>query len=151
MSGNRRRKRYISFVCALLLSACLFSACGQDPGSAAEEIKEEEKEIMDYEQISQEEAKSIMDARDDIVILDVREQDEFDAGHIAGAVLLPYTKVDELAEDMLPDKDVTILVYCRSGRRSKIAARSLAELGYSDVREFGGIIEWPYGTTAGDD
>ncbi len=98
-----------------------------------------------YVQISQEEAKSIMDSREDIVILDVREQDEYDAGHIPGAILMPYTR----AEELLGDKSQTILVYCRSGRRSKIAAQSLADMGYTDIREFGGIIDWPYETTAG--
>ena len=88
-----------------------------------------------------------MDSGEDIVILDVREQDEYDKGHIPGAILLPYTRVEEQAEAMLPDKDKTILVYCRTGRRSKIAAQSLADLGYKDVREFGGILDWPYETT----
>ena len=143
--GNR--KQYILAACALFLFTCLFSGCGKEPEKAAEEATEEGK-VMVYEEISQEEAKDIMDTRDDIVILDVREQDEYDAGHIPGAVLLPYTRVDELAESMLPDKDRTILVYCRTGRRSKIAAQSLAELGYSDVLEFGGILNWPYETVS---
>ena len=72
------------------------------------------------------------------------EQEEYDAGHIPGAVLLPYTQIEEKAEQMLPDKAQLILVYCRSGRRSKIAAEALAELGYTNIREFGGIIDWPY-------
>lgn len=97
-----------------------------------------------YQQISQQEAKRMMDEESDFLILDVREADEFAEGHIANALQLSYTKVDELAEAMLPDKNRTILVYCRSGRRSKIAAQALAELDYTDVREFGGIIDWPY-------
>ena len=97
-----------------------------------------------YQQITQDEAKKIMDSGDEHIILDVREQDEFDAGHIPGAILLPYTEIESKAEKMLPDKDKQILVYCRSGRRSKIAAESLAKLGYTNIKEFGGIIDWPY-------
>lgn len=106
--------------------------------------EEEEKEM--YEQITQEEAKSIMDSTEDVIILDAREQNEYDEGHIANAILLPYTEIEDKAEEVLPDKEALILVYCRSGRRSKIAAESLAELGYTNVKEFGGIIDWKYGT-----
>ena len=97
-----------------------------------------------YEQITAEDAKKIMDSGEEHIILDTREQDEFDEGHIPGAILIPYTEIENKAEEMLPDKDKLILVYCRSGRRSKIAAASLAKLGYTNVKEFGGIIDWPY-------
>ncbi|MBQ9129450.1 MAG: rhodanese-like domain-containing protein [Clostridia bacterium] len=80
------------------------------------------------------------------IVLDVREQSEYDEGHIENALLLPYTEIDRRAEQVLPDKDALILVYCRSGRRSKIGAQSLADLGYTNVKEFGGIIDWQYGT-----
>ena len=97
-----------------------------------------------YEQITAEEAKKIMDSGEEHIILDTREQDEFDEGHIPGAIQIPYTEIENEAEEMLPDKDKLILVYCRSGRRSKIAAESLAKLGYTNIKEFGGIIDWPY-------
>ena len=97
-----------------------------------------------YEQITPEEAKKIMDSGEEHIILDTREQDEFNEGHIAGAILIPYTEIENKAEEMLPDKDKLILVYCRSGRRSKIAAENLVKLGYTNVKEFGGIIDWPY-------
>ena len=97
-----------------------------------------------YEQITQEEAKKIMDSGEEHIVLDVREQDEFDEGHIPNAILIPYTEIDAKAEGILTDKDAQILVYCRSGRRSKIAAESLANLGYTNVKEFGGIIDWEY-------
>ena len=97
-----------------------------------------------YEQITAEEAKKIMDSGEEHIILDTREQDEFDEGHIPGAILIPYTEIENKAEEMLPDKDKLILVYCRSRRRSKIAAESLAKFGYTNVKEFGGIIDWPY-------
>ena len=97
-----------------------------------------------YEQITAEEAKKIMNSGEEHIILDTREQDEFDEGHIPGAILIPYTEIENKAEAMLPDKDKLILVYCRSGRRSKIAAESLVKLGYTNVKEFGGIIDWSY-------
>lgn len=97
-------------------------------------------------QITAEEAKEIMDSAEDYVLLDVREQDEFAEGHIEGAILIPYGSIDTRAESELPDKEQTILVYCRSGRRSAIAAEALVSLGYTDVRDFGGILDWPYET-----
>ena len=97
-----------------------------------------------YEQITPEEAKKIMDSGEEHIILDTREQDEFDEGHIPGAILIPYTEIENKAIELIPDKDKLILVYCRTGRRSKIAAESLAKLGYTNVKEFGGIIDWPY-------
>ena len=85
-----------------------------------------------------------MDSGEEHIVLDTREQDEFDEGHIPGAILIPYTEIENKAEEMLTDKDKLILVYCRSGRRSKIAAESLSKLGYTNVKEFGGIIDWTY-------
>ena len=99
-----------------------------------------------YKQISQAQAKEIMDTRSDYILLDVRTEKEFAAGHIKGAILIPDYEIRLRAEKELPDKAKTILVYCRSGRRSKLAAQDLAELGYTDVLEFGGIIDWKYGT-----
>ena len=94
--------------------------------------------------ITAQEAKQLMDTQEGYIILDVREQEEFDQGHIPGAILIPYTQIEEMAPQMLPDKEQLILVYCRSGRRSKIAAEALVELGYTNIREFGGILDWPY-------
>ena len=94
--------------------------------------------------ITAQEAKEIMDTEEGYIILDVREQDEYDVCHIPGAILIPYTQIEDKADEMLPDKDQLILVYCRSGRRSKIAAEAMAQLGYTNIREFGGIIDWPY-------
>ena len=94
--------------------------------------------------ITAQEAKVIMESSEGYVILDVRTQEEFDQGHIPGAILIPDTEVAERAEEVLTDKDQLILVYCRSGRRSKLAAEALVELGYTNIKEFGGIIDWPY-------
>ena len=98
-----------------------------------------------YQQITQEEAKEMMDTME-VIVLDVREQEEFDAGHIAGAVLLPVGTITEAtAAAVIPEPDSVVLVYCRSGNRSKTASSALVELGYTNVYEFGGIITWPYG------
>ena len=140
-------------LCIISVLLCiLLTACGDDSsigiiggadGPTSIIVAEKGEKAM-YEQITAEEAKKIMDSGEDHIVLDTREQDEFDEGHIPGAILIPYTEIDNKAEEMLPDKDKLILVYCRSGRRSKIAAESLAKLGYTNVKEFGGIIDWPY-------
>ena len=97
-----------------------------------------------YQQVDAETAKELMDTEDDYVILDARTQAEYDEGHIPGAILIPHDTVATAAEDALPDKDQLILVYCRSGNRSKQASQALVDLGYTNVIEFGGINNWPY-------
>ena len=97
-----------------------------------------------YRQITAKQAKEIMDTEKEYVIVDARTQEEFALGHIEGAICFPYEDVKEKAHVVLPEKDQLILIYCRSGRRSKIAAEILCELGYTNVNEFGGIIDWPY-------
>lgn len=99
---------------------------------------------LTYEQITPEAAKALMDTEQDYVIIDARTEAEFAEGHIAGAILIPEYEIAERAEGELPHKDQLILVYCRSGRRSKIASQILVFLGYTNVKEFGGIIDWPY-------
>ncbi|MBO5169550.1 MAG: rhodanese-like domain-containing protein [Oscillospiraceae bacterium] len=99
---------------------------------------------MVFLNIAAEEAKKLMDSEEGCIILDVRTREEYDQGHIPGAVLIPNTEIEAKAADLLPDKEQLILVYCRSGRRSKLAAQSLADLGYTNIREFGGILDWPY-------
>lgn len=118
-----------------LLAAALFVGCGQT---------EKETQEAAYMNITAEEAKRIMDDTEGYLILDVRAQEEYDEGHIPGAVVIPHTEVEARAEAELPDKEQVILVYCRSGRRSKLAAQALADLGYTNVKEFGGILDWPY-------
>ena len=97
-----------------------------------------------YEQITAEQAKNIMDTERDYVIIDARTEDEFTEGHIENAILIPEYEIKDRAQKELPDKEQLILVYCRSGRRSKIASEELVKLGYTNVKEFGGIIDWPY-------
>ena len=140
-------------LCIISSVLCIFlTACGNDTnigiiggadGPTSIIIAEKGEKAM-YEQITAEEAKKIMDSGEEHIILDTREQDEYDAGHIPNAILIPYTEIETKAEEMLPDKDKLILVYCRSGRRSKIASESLVKLGYTNVKEFGGIINWSY-------
>ena len=117
------------------LAVMLLTACGQ--------ANENPKEAI-YMNINAEEAKKIMDTESGYVILDVRTQEEYDEAHIPGAIVIPNTEIEARAESELPDKDQMILVYCRSGRRSKLAADILVELGYTNIYEFGGIIDWPY-------
>ena len=119
----------------LLLAVMLLTACGQD--------KENDQGAV-YMNITAEEAKQIMDSEEGYIILDVRTREEYDQGHIPGAIVIPHEEIAEKAEDVLTDKDQLILVYCRSGRRSKIAAEALVELGYTNIKEFVGIIDWPY-------
>lgn len=97
-----------------------------------------------YEQISQIEAKNIMDTELDFIILDVRTEEEFEEGHIENAILIPDYEIATKAEEILLDKNQLILVYCRSGNRSKNASQVLVDLGYTNVKEFGGIIDWEY-------
>ena len=96
----------------------------------------------DYTRISQEEAKEMMARDDGHVIVDVRRQDEYDAGHIPGAILIPNETIGSDSPEALPDYDQIILVYCRSGNRSKQASEKLAAMGYKNVYEFGGINSW---------
>ena len=140
-------------LCIISVLLCiLLTACGDDSsigiiggadGPTSIIVAENGEKAM-YEQITPQEAKRIMDSGEKHIVLDTREQDEFDEGHIPGAILIPYTEIENKAEEIIPDKDKLILVYCRSGRRSKIAAESLAKIGYTNVKEFGGIIDWPY-------
>ena len=105
--------------------------------------QKQEEAVMTYEQISPQEAKARMDKETDVIILDVRTQEEYDSGHIKNAVCLPNEEI--LSEpEILPDKSQQIMVYCRSGNRSKQAAQRLADMGYENVLEFGGILDWPY-------
>ncbi len=105
--------------------------------------QKQEDAVMTYEQVSPQKAKERMEEEKDVIILDVRTQEEYDSGHIENAVCLPNE--DIISEpDILPDKDQEILVYCRSGNRSRQAAKKLADMGYGNVLEFGGILDWPY-------
>ena len=126
-------KRNKQFLIMLLTLALPFGCVGCSDGGSAT-----------YDQISGAEAKALMDSESGYIIIDARTQEEYNEGHIPGAILIPYGELADRAEKELPDKDQLILVYCRSGRRSKIAAEELVKLGYTNVKEFGGIIDWEY-------
>ena len=128
-------KKVKGLIIMLLISLSLFgmTACDGENGKAST-----------YEQITAEQAKTIMDTEKDYVIIDARTEEEFAEGHIENAILIPEYEIKDRAEKELPDKEQLILIYCRSGRRSKIASEELVKLGYTNVKEFGGIIDWPY-------
>ena len=131
-----KRKNFAAWALLLFLIVSL-AGCGSR--------EEDAKNTASYQQITAKEAKSMMDEQPDAVILDVREQDEYDAGHIPGAVLLPVGTInEETAASAIPEKDTVVLVYCRSGNRSKTASQALVDLGYTQIYEFGGIKDWPY-------
>lgn len=100
-----------------------------------------------YKTLTPQQAKQRMEQNDKIVVLDVRTQEEFAAGHIPGAVLLPVDLIEAKSEEVakvLPDKDAEILVYCRSGKRAHRASQALADMGYTNIEHIGGIMDWPY-------
>lgn len=135
-------KKIIHTITVIILTAAVLAGCIQKTNK--EQTEATQVNIGTYYQISQDEAKRIMDEESDYIIVDAREQSEYDEGHIKGAIVIPYTEIEQKAEELLPNKTQLILVYCRSGRRSKIAAQSLANMGYKNVKEFGGIIDWQY-------
>lgn len=132
--GSYMKKLII--VCLTILCSVNISGCEAIP---------EEKVENTYTQINAEQAKRIMDENTDYIILDVRTQAEYDTGHIAGALLLPNENIGTEDIEMLPDKAQLILIYCRSGNRSKQASEKLVKLGYTSIYEFGGVNDWIYG------
>ncbi|WP_312832155.1 rhodanese-like domain-containing protein [Sedimentibacter saalensis] len=126
-------------IAAAVLAILTLVLTGCSKSSEEESVNEKTQ----YVKISPKDAKEIMDNEESIV-LDVRTKDEYDQGHIEGAVLLPLDEISSKAEEVLKDKKVKILVYCRSGNRSATAAKALINMGYENVFDFGGIIDWPY-------
>ena len=120
-------------IAVLMTVLFVLSGCGRETGKEAS-----------YINITAQEAKELMDQEEGYIILDVRTEEEYTQGHIPGAILIPDYEILQKAEDILTDKDQMLLVYCRSGRRSKNASQVLLELGYTNIREFGGIVDWPY-------
>ena len=135
-------KMILVFAAALLLAGCSSGEAGSAQESISEAVSSAETHAGSYKQISQEEAAEMMTRDDGHIIVDVRRQDEYDAGHIPGAVLIPNESILSERPEQLSDTSQIILVYCRSGRRSKEASQKLADMGYTNVYEFGGIITW---------
>ena len=161
MKSNMKRILISVLIAAICLSGCA-SGTGNTTFSSDSSVSSESPSSKQMDEtmkaafsgtiwvrITQEEAARIMMEESGFLIVDVRRQDEYESGHIPGAICVPNESIgtDDIPE--LPDKDQTLLVYCRSGRRSKEAAQKLADLGYSDVREFGGIIDWTGETVTG--
>ena len=129
----------------LLLAAAvlLLAGCASAETPASQQIADDGGMArLPYLQIDQDTAKQMMAADDGHVIVDVRRQDEYDAGHIPGAILIPNESIETERPKELPDLNQIILIYCRSGNRSKQASQKLADMGYTNIYEFGGIIDW---------
>lgn len=138
-------KRWI-FMSVIALSFAL-SGCAGEPAPAApptggEQVEQPVKATV--QDITPEEAKERLDSDEAIILVDVRNKEEFDSGHIEGAVLLPVDQIQKNAAEVFPDKDAIYFVYCRSGSRSGAATAMMVDLGYQNVFDLGGIIDWPY-------
>ena len=142
---HRRTFLIAASLASIVSLAGLTGYFGAAAGSNGSNATNDSGSSASYQQVNAETAKELMDTEDDCVILDVRTQAEYDESHIPGAILIPHDTVATAAESALPDKGQLILVYCRSGNRSKQASQALVDLGYTNVVEFGGINSWPYG------
>ena len=133
--------RQILLFAGLVASLAPLVGCGAVKGESntAEDVPDKAA----YHKLSAEEAYEMM-ASQEVVVVDVRTREEYDGGHIENAVLVPNESIGSEMPEALPDKEATLLVYCRSGRRSKDAAQKLLALGYQSVYDFGGVIDWPY-------
>ena len=123
----------------ILLSALMFAGC----------VGTSNNQTNTYRQITMDEAVTMMAQENGYIILDVRRPDEFAAGHIPNAINVPNETIGTAEIPELPDKDQLIMVYCRSGRRSKEASEKLVKLGYTNIVEFGGILDWKGETVTG--
>ena len=138
---------------ALLAALLLLAGCQKEAAASpavpspagGQSVRSSQEES--WRSITPEEAKAMMDGEEEVLVVDVRTQEEYDSGHIPGAVLVVNEEIGSEPPKELPDKDQPLLLYCRSGRRSKEAAEKLAQLGYTQVYEFGGIQDWPYEVT----
>ena len=142
---KKNKKWLFAVIAAGVLTAAL-SACGQEKTGQDTKAAQEDTVKAEYKKITAEEAKERMDKDDKVVILDVRTEEEYQEGHVPGAIVIPNETISSEPLEELPDIDQEILVYCRSGNRSAQAAKKLAEAGYTQVYDFGGIIDWPYDT-----
>lgn len=134
-----KKQIFILFLILILILGLIIVGCSKSSGQ-----KQLEGNEMGYLQVDAEKAKTLMETETDYVILDVRTDEEYAEGHIPNSALIPDYEIKKRAEKELPDKNQLILVYCRSGNRSKTASAILVELGYTNVVEFGGIRSWPY-------
>jgi phage shock protein E len=139
--------RIVSIIVSLIVVGTLFISCtGRSVGDIRQDAAAVKTAITaQYRKISPQLAKEMIDSEEPLVIVDVRTEAEYAQGHIADALLLPNEEIDKTTPPQeLPDLEAVILVYCQSGNRSAQAARKLVSLGYVNVYDFGGIIDWPY-------
>ena len=127
-------KKLLILVATTTLSAFLLYGCSNNTNNT----------IINVKKISTEEAKNIIDTSNDEIIIDVRGKDEYEKGHIKDSILIPLDTLENTIEDIVKNKDSQILVYCRSGRRSAEASKIIKSLGYNNIYDFGGIIDWKY-------
>ena len=114
-------------------------------GCAKQAAKSDNEKLTGYQKITPVVVKERLDKGEKLIIVDVRTKEEYDSGHIPRSLLIPYDEIETKAASLLPDKNASIIVYCRSGRRSEIAAKSLVKLGYTNVADLGAISDWKYG------
>ena len=127
-------KKIRQILAVLLCVLMLCTGCAEKSGQAEEPL---------YSSITMEDAATLLESENDYLILDVRTEQEYFSGHIPGAMCIPNEDIDETVVEILPDKEQVIFVYCRSGNRSKQAAEKLANLGYTNIVEIGGVKDWP--------
>ena len=138
-----KKKLILTFIIpGILLAGCGTAASTVSNGESVAGTIPQDQAVNSYKQISQAEAMEMMNNESGYIILDVRTESEFAGGHIPGAVCIPNETIDESVMEKLPDKEQIILIYCRSGNRSKQASEKLADMGYVNVYEFGGINTW---------
>ena len=128
--------KIIKLMIVLIVTMMFFGGCSNTPGNTD----------PGYETISAEDAKNRMEESTTAIVVDVRTESEYKEGHIEGAILIPNETIIDTPPEELPDFDSEILIYCRSGNRSQQAAEKLVKIGYTNVSDFGGIIDWPYDT-----
>lgn len=147
---NRILNRTTIIFILLLLIVLVASSCAKNEEAedetegvtTSESADDKASESASVNTIDADKAIEMMASGDPYVLVDVRTEEEYAEGHIEGALLLPLDQLETLAEEKLPDKDATILIYCRSGNRSAQASVLLVELGYTQIYDFGGIMDW---------
>lgn len=141
-------RKYGFLMLTALTSVIFLTACAGGTNNAPTPTVTGEQMESVYQTIAPADAKDLI-GTEGVVLVDVRTQEEYNEGYIPGAVLLPVDDIQQKAETSLPDKDATIIIYCRSGRRSALAADELFNMGYKRVYDLGGILDWPYETAKG--
>ena len=138
----KKRKTFIVGILFIIFVILVGIWILQRTQTSVNKDEEGENNMREYVSITMEEAKNVFETQGDYIILDVRREDEFAEGHIPGAINVPNEDIQDIEPSELPDKNQTIYVYCRSGNRSKQAASKLVAMGYTNIIEFGGIMDW---------